>query len=271
MANSSDWSQRNYRPVSLTSVCCKLCEHIVSKSIMEHLDTNSILTDSQHGFRAKRSCETQLLTFVDELHRNLANGSQIDLAILDFSKAFDVVPHDKLLHKLSYYGIRGQTLSWIRSFLADRTQRVVVDDKSSEVAPVPSGVPQGSVLGPILFLVFINDMPECIESSCRLFADDSIIYREIVTSSDCAVLQTDLDNLHEWESKWGMSFNPSKCNTMHITRKPKPIATDYKLKGEVLKCVNSASILGSSHQLQSSMEHPCAESNCQGQQDPRFC
>ena len=113
---------------------------------MEHLDTNNILTDIQHGFRAKLSCEIQLLIFVNELHWNLANGSQIDLAILDFSRAFDVVHHDKLLHKLSYYSIQGQTLSLIRFFLLDSTQRVSDDDKTSKVATVLSGVPQGSVL-----------------------------------------------------------------------------------------------------------------------------
>ena len=234
----------NYRPVSLTSVCCKLLEHIVAKSVMEHLDVNNILSDSQHGFRAKRSCETQLVTFIDELQRHLAKGMQIDLAKLDFSKAFDVVPHSKLLYKLDYYGIRGLPLEWIRSFLNDRVQRVAIDDKASDVALVTSGVPQGSVLGPILFLIFINDMPECINSKCRLFADDSIVYRTITSVADSIALQKDLDSLHEWEVTWGMSFNPSKCNTMNIARKTKVARTDYTLKGEFLKCVESAPYLG---------------------------
>ena len=234
----------NYRPVSLTSVCCKLLEHIVAKSVMEHLDVNNILSDSQYGFRAKRSCETQLVTFIDELQRHLAKDMQIDLAILDFSKAFDVVPHSKLLYKLDYYGIRGLPLEWIRSFLNDRVQRVAVDDKASDVAPVISGVPQGSVLGPILFLVFINDMPECINSKCRLFADNSIVYRTITSVADSIAIQKDLDSLHEWEVTWGMSFNSSKCNTMNIARKTKVARTDYTLKGEVLKCVESALYLG---------------------------
>ena len=237
-------SAANYRPVSLTSVCCKICEHIIAKSLMVHLENNEILTDSQHGFRAKRSCETQLLSFIDELHRSVAKGKQIDLAILDFSKAFDVVPHNKLLHKLAFYGIKGSTLCWIRSFLGGRTQRVVVDDAISEDAPVTSGVPQGSVLGPILFLTFINDMPAAIKSHCRLFADDSIVYKEIIDMRDCASLQEDLDRLHKWETDWGMSFNPSKCNTMSISRKPSPTKHPYSLKGVVLESVDVAPYLG---------------------------
>ena len=169
---------------------------------------------------------------------------QIDLAILDFSKAFNVVPHSKLLYKLDYYGIHGLPLQWIRSFLNDRVQHVAVDNKASDVAPVTSGVQQGSVLGQIIFLVFINDMPECINSKCRLFEDDSIVYRTITSVADSTALQNDLDSLHEWEVTWGMSFNPSKCNTMNIARETKVARTDYTLKGKVLKCVESAPYLG---------------------------
>ena len=223
----------NYRPVSsITSVCCKLCEHVIAKSIMAHLDANNILMDSQHGFRSKRSCETQLLTFVDELLQSLSARGQTDLAILDFSKAFDVVPHARLLSKLEFYGIKGATLRWISSFLHERTQRVVVDNQTSDKAPVTSGVLQGSVLGLICFLVYINDMPEYIKSSCRLFADDSIIYWVIQCLRDCATLQDDLDHLHQWELDWGMSFNPSKCNIK------------YSLKGVVLETVPNAPYLG---------------------------
>ena len=204
--------------MSLTSVCCKLCEHVIAKSIMAHLDANNILMDSQYGFRSKRSCKTQLLTFVDELLQSLPARGQIDLAILDFSKAFDVVPYARLLYKLELYGIKGATLRWISSFLHERTQRVVVDDQTSDEAPVTSGVPQGSVLGPILFLVYINNMPEYIKFSCRLFADDSIIYRVIQGLQDCATLRDDLDRLHQWELDWGMSFNPSKCNIMNVSK-----------------------------------------------------
>ena len=121
---------------------------------------------------------------------------------------------------------------------------VVVDGESSESAPVSSGVPQGSVRGPILFLVYINDMPECVGAQTRLFADDSIIYRSVKTEEDCQKLQQDLEALHEWETTWGMSFNPSKCNIIHITKKLSPIKVTYTLKGEELEAVDSATYLG---------------------------
>ena len=234
----------NYRPVSLTSICCKLCEHIIAKHIVNHLESNGLLSDAQHGFRGRRSCETQLLLFTDELARSMSNGHQIDVAVMDFSKAFDVVPHQRLLSKLDYYGIREKPLQWIESFLSNRTQQVIIESEASSPAPVTSGVPQGSVLGPILFLVFINDMPECVTSQCRLFADDSIIYREIATDLDTKTLQIDLDNLQKWEEKWGMSFNPSKCNIIHISRKRKTLITDYHIKGEKLEPVEMATYLG---------------------------
>ena len=234
----------NYRPVSLTAVCCKICEHIVAKQVLNHLDMHNLLSDRQHGFRRNRSCETQLILFVDELMRTMTAGKQTDAVIMDFSKAFDVVPHGSLLVKLNHYGVRNNTLAWIDSFLNQRSQKVVVDGMESAPAAVTSGVPQGSVLGPLLFLVYINDMPECIKSDLRLFADDTIIYRAIETPEDCKILQEDLRALEIWEEKWGMLFNPSKCSTIHITRKKIPLITPYILKQEVLETNKSATYLG---------------------------
>ena len=188
----------NYRPVSLTCISCKMFEHIIVSNIMRHLDKHKLLTDCQHGFRRRRSCETQLLTLADELIKGLDKGRQLDLAILDFSKAFDRVPHERLLKKLDHYGIRGKTLEWIRAFLTNRTQKVTVEGVVSESIHVKSGVPQGSVLGPILFLVFITDLPASVQSSSRLFADDCVVYREIRSDKDCQILQDDLQKLWEW-------------------------------------------------------------------------
>lgn len=176
----------NYRPVSLTCIPAKLMEHIIVKNILNHLDAHKILVDCQHGFRTKRSCETQLTSFVHDIAKSLHKGSRVDVAIMDFSKAFDKVPHKRLLLKLGHYGIRGSTQRWVEGFLSNRQQRVVVDGVSSAWADVRSGVPQGTVLGPLLFLTYINDLPQCTQSPIRLFADDCVLYRNIETiRHDC--------------------------------------------------------------------------------------
>ena len=232
----------NYRPVSLTCISCKLFEHIVCKHILGHLEDHEILTDLQHGFRSGRSCETQLITtFHDIASAYNKKGSQIDIAVLDFSKAFDTVPHDGLLSKLKHYGIDDKIWLWILNFLK---QRVVVDGIQSDLVTVDSGVPQGTVLGPILFLLHINDLPSVISSKVRLFADDCLVYREIKNRQDQIALQKDLNLLENWGSKWGMRFNAAKCNIMRMSRKQTPISTQYELSGQVLEEVKDAKYLG---------------------------
>lgn len=238
----------NYRPISLTIICCKILEHIIHSTVMGHLDVNKILTDVQHGFRKARSCESQLILAVDDLARNIDAGVQTDAILLDFAKAFDKVPHPHLLRKLEYYGLSGSLLMWIRNFLHDRTQRVVIDGESSNVAPVTSGVPQGSVLGPLLFLVYINDLPSCVSdgTKVKLFADDTMVYRVINSHVDAVQLQQDLDALQEWERKWLMTFHPGKCQVLHISKRKKKDQNrhTYAIHGTDLKPVESAKYLG---------------------------
>ena len=192
----------NYRPVSLTSVCCKIIEHVIHSHVINHLERNNILEDKQHGFRKRRSCESQLITTINDLAKGLNDKQQIDAVLLDFSKAFDKVSHRRLAIKLNHYGVRGNTLAWIQDFLSCRTQQVVVDGENSAPAPVTSGVPQGRVLGPLLFLVYINDLPSRVNYTARLFADDCLLYRVIKSTDDHQILQQDIDHLQQWENEF---------------------------------------------------------------------
>ena len=235
----------NYRPVSLTCVPCKLLEHIVCSNIMAHLDEYKLLSDRQHAFRKGHSCETQLTTVINDWAKILDNRGQVDTFILDFEKAFDTPPHELLKSKLFGYGIGGKTLKWIDSFLCFRQQRVVVNGVKSDWAPVLSGVPQGTVLGPLLFSLYINDISSDIESEIRLFADDCVCYREIKDKKDTMKLQRDIDRLGSWARKWGMRFQPVKCNMMQLTRKRiKKIHASYTLEGTNLENVESIKYLG---------------------------
>ena len=164
---------------------------------MNFFEYNQILCDQQHGFRKHRSCESQLLTTVQDLASGIDNLQQIDAILLDFSKAFDKVPHQRRLIKLKHYGVRGTTLQWIRSLLSDRTQKAVVEGKSSCSAPVTSGVPQGTVLGLLLFLAYINDLSSKVNDKPRLFADDCLLYRQIKTDKDAESLQDYLNKLKD--------------------------------------------------------------------------
>ncbi|KAL8587797.1 hypothetical protein ACOMHN_021015 [Nucella lapillus] len=234
----------NYRPISLTSVCCKVMEHIVRTGITNHLENCGILSDHQHGFRKKRSCETQLILTLNDLAEEINQNGQTDTILLDFAKAFDKVPHHRLRMKLHHYGIRGKTLDWVANFLANRTQQVGVEGEKSTIGHVTSGVPQGSVLGPTLFLAYINDLGNNIKAKVRLFADDTILYRNIKHQQDADELQTDLKTLETWEKKWQMEFNVTKCNVLSMTNKRKKIPPKYTLHGHILEQVPSAKYLG---------------------------
>ena len=166
------------------------------------------------------------------------------MILLDFAKAFDKVPHRRLSTKLTYYGVRGDTLSWINNFLQGRQQQVVIEGVTSSSSSVTSGVPQGTVLGPVLFLLFINDIATDISSSIRLFADDCVLYRAITSVQDHLTLQEDLTKLTNWSDTWQMQFNVDKCAIMNITTKRKKLSYNYTMKGSILQVVKHHPYLG---------------------------
>ena len=209
----------NYRPVSITSIICKVMESIIRDKIINHIERNNIFADKQHGFVPLRNCMTNLLTCMESWTDMIEKGQSIDIIYTDFAKAFDKVPHQRLLRKMKDIGIVGNVLNWVRSFLTGRNQRVRVENEFSNSVPVKSGIPQGSVLGPTLFVIFINDMPEIVESMCQLFADDAKIFRNVSSREDCIKLQNDLDKLTEWSARWQLPFNVEKCKSLHKGKK----------------------------------------------------
>ena len=237
-------SVTNYRPISLTSICSKLLEHIICSEISSHLEANNLIRENQHGFQRGKSCETQLIHTIDDIATDLDNGREIDALFLDFSKAFDKVPHKRLLLKLSLYGIPKQLLDWIEDFLKGRTQSVVIGDYSSNPCRVLSEVPQGTVLAPLLFICYVNDLATLVNSRIRLYADDILLYRTINTSDDNILLQDDLDTLLNWSKTWQMSFNPSKCIHLKIINKHFPMQTSYYLGEYIIQQSQSATYLG---------------------------
>jgi len=206
----------NYRPVSLTSIVCKVFERIIRDELVNHMESNELFTKQQHGFRQKHSCVTQLLEVTDDWYNILDEGGNIDSIYLDFRKAFDTVPHKRLKNKINSYGIRGRLLTWIVDFLSQRTQSVKVGNQVSSKTAVTSGIPQGSVLGPVLFLVFINDITSVVNCVVKLFADDTKLYSEITSPEDCEAVQQDLDNLSSWSDTWLLRFNAAKCKSLHL-------------------------------------------------------
>ena len=206
----------NYRPISLTSVLVKILEKLVKSTLMQHLTSNNLISDNQHGFVNQRACVTNLLETADFLTAQHADKIPTYLILLDFAKAFDKVPHRRLIHKLEGYGIQGKLLSWIRAFLSNRKQRVCLGNFSSNLAPVTSSVPQGSVLGPTLFIIYINDLVDLISNRTNMYADDTKILSPINCSGDVERLQNEMDNIIDWTNNWLMKLNIDKCKVMHF-------------------------------------------------------
>ena len=232
----------NYRPVSLTSICGKTMERIIRDKMVTHLEKNNLLSKEQHGFRSGRSCATQLLEIMEIWTALLDKGIAVDCIYLDFAKAFDKVPHARLVEKIKAYGIKGELLDWISDFLSNREQRVIINNESSEIKKVTSGIPQGSVLGPTLFVIYINDLPDSLNSYIRIFADDTKIFKAIKSIEDCDILQNDLNELIAWSEKWQLTFNADKCKIIHYGINNLDI--NYVMAGTELEVVANERDLG---------------------------
>ena len=201
----------NYRPISLTSNLIKIFERVLRTKIVAYLERNKIICRNQHGFRRGRSCLTQLLYHVDLILLNFLNGNDTDSIYLDYAKAFDKVDHSLLLQKLHSYGIRGKLLTWLSNYLNNRSQVVAINGAKSYPASVMSGVPQGTVLGPVLFILYLNDLTRCIRHSViSSFADDTRLQKEIQCTDDVKLLQEDLDESVRWSEENNMALHINK-------------------------------------------------------------
>jgi hypothetical protein len=222
----------NYRPISILPTAEKVFERCIHNVI--YPITRQDINSNQHGFMGKRSTTTQLLEFYNNVHLSLENVKQFDVAFLDLSKAFDRVSHTLLIHKLTSYGFNGKLLNWFMAYLKNRKQTVIVNGACSDQSVVSSGVPQGSILGPLLFLYFINDVFKYIDNDSALlylYADDAKIGHPINSISDCLNLQKCLDNMSMWCKDWGMVFNTSKSVTMSFCKGKQSVANQYVLDG----------------------------------------
>ena len=232
----------NYRPVSLTSVPGKILESIIAEDITQHLESNNLISDSQHGFRKGRSCLTNLLEFFHDMFSLYDKSRAIDILYLDFKKAFDKVPHKRLMAKVRGYGIIDEVGDWIEDWLTGRKQRVVINGSSSTWRDVTSGVPQGSVLGPILFIIYINDLDLGLISKISKFADDTKVGINANNETAVKQLQEDLNRIGEWSQKWQMPFNLDKCKVMHVGQRNEN--AKYELLGKQLEVCNEEKDLG---------------------------
>jgi hypothetical protein len=208
-------------------------EELIREVMMQYLVSNNLLASQQHGFVPKKACVTNLLETIDSVTSELASGRPVDLVYLDFSKAFDTVPHKRLLLKLAAYGIDDQRFAWVRNFLSNRKQRIVMGKFESDLMDLTSGVPQGSVLGPLLFLLYINDLPDRWTNENKFYADDGkLVCRDVDRNEGAQSVQADLDIASDWTDDWLMQLNERKCAVVHMgKRNPKATYTIRKSDG----------------------------------------
>ena len=220
-------------------------EGILRDAVVKHMNDNNLFSQNQFGFLAGRSTVLQLLKVLDIWSKILDEGGCLDVVYCDFMKAFDKVPHYRLLHKIKNYGITGNFLGWIESFLIGRSQQVIINNSQSKKASVTSGIPQGSVLGPLLFVIYINDLPDIVDkdSFIFLFADDTKVFRQIISERDNLVLQQDINKLLIWSSHWLLKFHPDKCVCMGVGYSQEE-KISYTMNGQVLSETSCEKDLG---------------------------
>ena len=211
----------NYRPISLLPICSKILERITCDQLLRHV--SPVISSAQHGFLPRRSCNTNLVCLVKRLSESIADGLQTDVIYTDYSSAVTSVDHSLLLHKLRHaFNLSGTALKWFESYLCGREQRVVLNGKTSSWVSVRSGVPEGSICGPILFVLFCNDIPShLLSSTCLMYADDMKLCKRIRSPDDAVALQTDLENLCIWSDTWKLKLNPAKCKVITFTLRKK--------------------------------------------------
>lgn len=235
----------NYRPISLTCVTSKILERIVVNRILEHLNSNDILHPAQHGFVKQRSTCTNLLESLNDWTLSVQTKQQITVVYIDFSKAFDVVSHNKLFARLYSYGIRGTVLLWIKNFLSGRTHQTKVGSAMSDIAQLLSGVVQGSGVGPCMFLIYINELIVELAKygiTVKAFADDVKMYVQIIDDLDVRQLQLAVDVLCGWAKTWQLSISVNKCCVLNIGRQARDVTVS--IDGDALPIVDTARDLG---------------------------
>lgn len=231
-------------PISLIPICCKILEHVLYSALMNHLTSIEFFNPKQHGFRQGFSCTTQLIEFYHDIASALDDRGQIDCLFLDFRKAFDTVSHSVLIQKLQNLNIDQTICGWIKDYLTARKQKVVLGGSCSRLVSVTSGVPQGSVLGPLLFLVYINDISDVVKCRIRMFADDCVLYTDLTDQTDSTQLQEDLNHVEVWCKNNDMVLNTNKCVHVSFTKRVNRLMNQYILNNHVIRKEDKYKYLG---------------------------